>query len=215
MEPKGRLARWVMELQEFQFSIEHRPGRRHANADALSRLVATASHTATTHAASTQTTQPESKRHLDFNLVSSVQKAHRVLTTLNLSLYYATLTVILFVLSLVKAGGSISRFHICFIFQEILVGRAFLFLTIFSPLHPRTQGALHNFYMQSRPHCTGNRTLAKTFLQRRKSSLVEQFLYLRHSGEVYKLTLQSNQTVYIYIDQFIAIKVNSWVFHSL
>ena len=36
-----------------------------------------------------------------------------------------------------------------------------------------------------------------------------------HSGEVYKLTLQSNQTVYIYIDQFIAIKVNSWVFHSL
>ena len=97
MEPKGRLARWVMELQEFQFSIEHRPGRRHTNADALSRLVATASHTATTHAASTQTTKPESKRRLDFNAVSAVQKAPRVLTTLNLSLYYATLTVILFV----------------------------------------------------------------------------------------------------------------------
>ena len=54
MEPKGRLARWVMELQEFQFSIEHRPGRRHASADASSRLVATASHTATTQAATTQ-----------------------------------------------------------------------------------------------------------------------------------------------------------------
>jgi len=106
MEPEGRLARWVMELQEFQFSIEHRPGRPHANADALSRLVATASHIATTHAASTQTTQPESKRRLNFNAVSAVQKAHRVLTTLNLSVYYATLTEILFVLNLVKAGGS-------------------------------------------------------------------------------------------------------------
>ena len=96
-----------MELQEFQFSIEHRPGRRHANADALSRLVATASHAATTHAASTQTTQPESKRRLDFNAVSAVQKAPpRFLTTLNLSLYYAALTVTLFVLNLVKAGGS-------------------------------------------------------------------------------------------------------------
>jgi len=95
MEPKGRLVRWVMELQEFQFSIEHIPGRRHANADALSRLVAAASLTATTRAASTQTTHPESKRRLDFNAVSAVQKAPRVLTTLNFSLYYATLTVIL------------------------------------------------------------------------------------------------------------------------
>ena len=109
MEPKGCLARWVMELQEFQFSIEHRPGRRHANADALSRLVATATHTATTHAVSTQTTQttqPESKRCLDFNAVSAVQEAPRVLTTLHLSVYYATLTEILFVLILVKVGGS-------------------------------------------------------------------------------------------------------------
>ena len=94
MKPKGRLARWFMELQEFQFSIEHRLGRRHANADALSRLVATDSHTATTHAASTQRTHPESKRRLDFNAVSAVQKAPRFLTTLNLSFYYATLTVI-------------------------------------------------------------------------------------------------------------------------
>jgi len=106
MKPKGRLARLVMEFQEFKFSIEHRPGRRHANADALSRLMATGSHTATAHAASTQTTQPESKRRLVFNAVSAVQKAPRVLTTLNLSLYYATLTVILFVLNLVQAGGS-------------------------------------------------------------------------------------------------------------
>ena len=42
--------------------------------------------------------------------------------------------------------------------QEILDGRVFLSLTLFSPLHPRTQGALHNFYTQSRPRRNGNRT---------------------------------------------------------
>ena len=31
----------------------------------------------------------------------------------------------------------------------------------------------------------------------------------------YKLTLLNNHTVYIYIVQFIAIKFNSWVLHSL
>jgi hypothetical protein len=29
-----------MELQEFQFSVVHKPGKLHSNADALSRLVA-------------------------------------------------------------------------------------------------------------------------------------------------------------------------------
>ena len=36
----GRLARWQLELQHLHFDVSHRPGRRHANADALSRLVA-------------------------------------------------------------------------------------------------------------------------------------------------------------------------------
>ena len=36
---KGRLARWVMDLQEFQFSVVHKPGRLHNNADALSCLL--------------------------------------------------------------------------------------------------------------------------------------------------------------------------------
>ena len=40
MHLKGRLERWVMELQEFQFSVVHKPGKLHSNADALSRLVA-------------------------------------------------------------------------------------------------------------------------------------------------------------------------------
>ena len=52
-------------------------------------------------------------------------------------------------------------------FQEMLDGRVFLSLALFSPLHPRTQGALHTFYTQSRPQCTGNRALAMSFLQRR------------------------------------------------
>lgn len=39
MEPKGRVARWLMDLQEFEFSVQHRAGKSHGNADALSRLV--------------------------------------------------------------------------------------------------------------------------------------------------------------------------------
>ena len=39
IEPKGRIGRWIMDLQEFQFSVEHRAGKIHQNADALSRLV--------------------------------------------------------------------------------------------------------------------------------------------------------------------------------
>ena len=37
-EPDGQLARWLEKLQEFQFTIVHRPGRKHNNADALSRI---------------------------------------------------------------------------------------------------------------------------------------------------------------------------------
>ncbi|KAI4901978.1 hypothetical protein NFI96_025061 [Prochilodus magdalenae] len=36
-EPEGQVARWITALQEFQFTIQHRAGRLHSNADALSR----------------------------------------------------------------------------------------------------------------------------------------------------------------------------------
>ena len=39
--PEGQLARWLEQLQEFSFTITHRQGRKHVNADALSRLPCT------------------------------------------------------------------------------------------------------------------------------------------------------------------------------
>ena len=37
-EPVGQLARWLEQLQEFDFEICHRPGKKHQNADAMSRI---------------------------------------------------------------------------------------------------------------------------------------------------------------------------------
>ena len=36
--PEGQMARWLEQLSEYQITIEHRPGRKHANADGLSRM---------------------------------------------------------------------------------------------------------------------------------------------------------------------------------
>ncbi|XP_070404318.1 uncharacterized protein [Nothobranchius furzeri] len=36
-QPEGQVARWLEILQEFDFEAQHRPGRQHANANALSR----------------------------------------------------------------------------------------------------------------------------------------------------------------------------------
>ena len=37
-EPIGQQARWLEILEEFNYSVKHRPGRNHTNADSLSRL---------------------------------------------------------------------------------------------------------------------------------------------------------------------------------
>ena len=37
-EPEGQMARWLERLQEFDFTIEHRQGKKHTNADSLSRF---------------------------------------------------------------------------------------------------------------------------------------------------------------------------------
>ncbi len=36
--PKGRRARWLMEVQQYNFTIQHRPGKENKNADFLSRI---------------------------------------------------------------------------------------------------------------------------------------------------------------------------------
>ena len=36
-QPEGQLARWLEQLQEYEFTIIHHPGKVHCNADALSR----------------------------------------------------------------------------------------------------------------------------------------------------------------------------------
>ena len=36
-EPEGQLARWLEVLDTYNFTLEHRPGNKHGNADAMSR----------------------------------------------------------------------------------------------------------------------------------------------------------------------------------
>jgi len=36
IHPNGRIARWIMDLQEIDFTVSHRPGASNQNADTLS-----------------------------------------------------------------------------------------------------------------------------------------------------------------------------------
>ena len=46
-EPVGQVARWIEQIAEYDFDIVHRPGKQHANADALSRYPVTVSSVST------------------------------------------------------------------------------------------------------------------------------------------------------------------------
>lgn len=37
-EPDGQIARWFQQLASYTFKIQHRPGKRHGNADGLTRM---------------------------------------------------------------------------------------------------------------------------------------------------------------------------------
>ena len=37
-EPQGKIGRWILKLQPYNFDIIHKPGRIHSNVDTLSRL---------------------------------------------------------------------------------------------------------------------------------------------------------------------------------
>ena len=44
-DPSGRLGRWVLRMQEFNFEMIHRDGKKNINADAISRLPYAEEHT--------------------------------------------------------------------------------------------------------------------------------------------------------------------------
>ena len=105
MESRGRLARWIMDLQEFQFTTEHRLGRQHANTDALSRLTAQ-----NLTAAQGTRNQTKSNQSTDRNIVGAVVKEPENPTavgTLRLSLYYVALEILPIVLNISKVGAAL------------------------------------------------------------------------------------------------------------
>lgn len=83
MEPKGRLARWIMDLQEFNFSVIHRAGRLHNNADALSRLVTPQTQETNTALCTSTTTPSNTKFVSTINMPASGTSVHHSQTKAN------------------------------------------------------------------------------------------------------------------------------------
>ena len=47
--PEGQIARWLEELSQYNMKMEHRPGKKHVNADALSHEIVDACKRYSTH----------------------------------------------------------------------------------------------------------------------------------------------------------------------
>ena len=109
------------------------------------------------------------------------------------------------------------RFYIFFIFPRNIRRKSVPFSYSFFRLCIQDLKVLYITFTCSLVHVElGPELLQRPFFRGGQFSLVEQFLYLDTKEKfISSLCKACNQTVYIYIDQFIAIKVNSWVFHSL
>ena len=56
--PASRLMRWALKLAEYRFTVEHKPGALHKDADGISRLVAHISSSRQTYLHAIQTLNP-------------------------------------------------------------------------------------------------------------------------------------------------------------
>ena len=59
-EPEGQVARWLEQLQEYEFTTEHRPGKTPGNADALSCCPENSAVPTTSYIETVRTTSPSS-----------------------------------------------------------------------------------------------------------------------------------------------------------
>ena len=109
------------------------------------------------------------------------------------------------------------RFHIFFILPRNIRRKSGPFSYFFFRLCIQELKVLYITFTCSLVHVElGPELLQRPFFRGGQFSLVEQFLFLDTEEKFISLLCKAcNQFVYIYIDQFIAIQVNSWVFHSL
>ena len=110
-----------------------------------------------------------------------------------------------------------NHFYIFFIFPRNIRWKSVPFSYPFFRLCIQELKVLYITFTCSLVHFElGPELLQRPFCRGGQFSHVEQFLYLDTREKFISLLCKAcNRTVYIYIDQFINVKVNSWVFYSL